>query len=103
MLVLGTEPGSGSPSAAASSVGAAVVCRHRTIINSTGKGFVFYVHTSSLSQPQTRLRVFPERVVKALILWFVSTSNSTQKRNLFFLKNREVPHLIVDGKPLDRP
>lgn len=52
MLVLGTEPGTARPIAAASSVGVAVVCRHRTI-NSTGRGFVFYVHMSSLSQPQT--------------------------------------------------
>lgn len=43
---VGTEPGSASLSAAASSVGAAVVYRHRAI-NSTGKEFVFCVHMSS--------------------------------------------------------
>lgn len=67
LLALGVEPGSGSVSAAVSSVPATVVCRH-IIINSTGKALVFYVHTSSLSQLQTSGSVsFSEMLVKALI------------------------------------
>lgn len=84
VLALGTEPGSASPGAAASSVGAAVLCRHRAI-NSTGKRVcVSCTHVQLESATDQWLRVFPERLVKALIHWFVSTLNLTQKRAYSF-------------------
>lgn len=84
VLALGTEPGSASPGAAASSIGAAVLCRHRAI-NSTGKRVcVLCTHVQLESATDQWLRVFPERLVKALIHWFVSTLNLTQKRAYSF-------------------
>lgn len=59
-------------------------------------------HSQRESATDQRHGVFSEMLVRVSLHCFVSISNVTEKY-LFFLKDREVPRFIVDGKCLDRP